>query len=112
MGAVTFTPSTTDGTGRFPTRYIDGKRVVRGTITMSASYATGGDTLALTNLDIKEVTMMLVEPNLLSLPGLSLALAGTKTAPLILAADTNNTEVANATNLSGRASVTVWLFGA
>lgn len=112
MGAVVFTPATTDGTGRFPAQYIDNKRAVRGNITMSASYATGGDTLALTNLDIKEVTGMFIIPNALSMSGLSYALGGTKIAPTIIAVDTNGTEVTAATNLSARAAVTVLLLGA
>lgn len=112
MGAVVFTPSTTDATGRFNPKYIDNQRVVIGTLTMSSSYATGGDTLSLSNLDIKEVNKLLIENNALTMSGLSYRLAGTKTAPLIIVADANNSEVANGTNLSARQTCIAWLFGA
>jgi hypothetical protein len=113
MGATTFTKATAAQTGGQRHDYVvDNKRVVKGTITFSASYATGGDSLALGTTGLKEVTGILIDPSMTTnQSGLSVALGGTKTAPVILAYDANATQVANATDLSARAAIPVWLLG-
>ncbi len=117
MGAVTFTklPAVLLGEfkGEFGDTYWGRYRVVRGTITFSSSYATGGDTLALGPTGLKAVHAVLVDPSLVTAnrSGLSIELGGTTTAPLVLAFDTNNTQVTNATDLSTRQAQPVWLLG-
>lgn len=115
MGAATFAPlspgsATADG---YVNKVIDNKRVIKGMLTFSTSYATGGDSFALGQTGLREITDLLVIGNAAaSFPsaGLSIALAGTKVAPLILAFDAANTEVPNATNLAAR-TVLVYLIG-
>lgn len=89
-------------------------RVVRGVLTFSASYATGGDTIPMASVGLQEVRQVLVDPvvaaNNQNRSGLSVELGGTASAPTLVAYETLNTEVVNATNLSTR-SVPVWLLG-
>lgn len=108
MGAATFTK-----TANVPVGVWGDKRVAKGQLALSASYATGGDTLDLKTVGLTEVTELYVNASnaLLGGSGLSLALGGTKNAPLLIASDALNTEVANATNLSGRPFVQVLLVG-
>jgi len=116
MGAVTFTKATPGGTtlkGGHGTPVIDNKRVVRGTLTFSASYATGGDTLDLKTVGLTELTYILVDATapLGNISGLSILLGGTKIAPLISAFDSNATQVTSTTDLSARTAIPVWLLG-
>jgi hypothetical protein len=89
-------------------------RVVRGVLTFSASYATGGDSVPMASVGLQEVRQILVDPLVsptnVNRSGLSVELTGTPGAPLVAAYETLNTEVANATNLSTR-SVPVWFLG-
>lgn len=112
MGAVSFTRAT--GPSVHPTGYsfypvLDNKRVVKGTLNFSSSYATGGDSIDLAQVGLSELQGMLIEAT--SQGGLSIVLAGTSKVPLIRAFDANGTEVTAATNLSTRASYSVWLVG-
>lgn len=77
----------------------DNKRYVDADVTMSASYATGGDTVPVATLGLKVVDQILMHGNN---DGLSLDLGGTSQAPKLLAYDTDETEVSAATNLSAR----------
>lgn len=77
----------------------DNKRYVDADITMSASYATNGDTVPVATLGLKVVDEILVHGNN---EGLSLVLGGTSQAPKVVAYDTTETEVTNATDLSTR----------
>ena len=117
MGAATFTRAL--GTGGVQ---VDGEtfdatyktnRVVRGLLTFSASYATGGDTLDLATVGLKELKRILIDPSIgQNTSGLSIAAVVTNpAAPLIQAFETNDTQVANATNLSARRPIPVWLMG-
>lgn len=109
MGAATFTK-----TASTPIGVIDNKRAAKGTITMSASYASGGDTLDLKTVGLTEVTNIYIDATntLVNSSGLSCTLSGTKSAPLIICWETNATEVANGTNLSARNPFPVILLGA
>ena len=120
MGACTFTrasgskadlaESVAQGTDERGVGY----RVVRGVLTFSASYATGGDTIPMATVGLQEVRQVLVDPQVdasnQNRSGLSVELGGTVTAPTLVAYETLNTEVVNATDLSTR-SVPVWLLG-
>jgi len=78
--------------------------VVPGAITMSSSYATGGDSLSLVPSGLKKVVGTLHFAQDLGFwggkTGYSFEVAGTPSDPLVKVYATNNTEVANATNLS------------
>ena len=108
MGACTFTK-----TANTPVGVWGNNRVAKGQLALSASYATGGDTLDLKTVGLTELNELYVNGSnaLLGGSGLSVALGGTKIAPLIIASDALNTEVANATNLSTRPLVQVLLVG-
>lgn len=117
MGAMTFAKATPGGSqllGGQGTPVIENKRVVKGTLTFSSSYATGGDTLDLKTVGLTELTGLLQDGTVVlgNISGLSIMLGGTKSAPLILAFDANSTQVTNATDLSSRVAVPVWLIGA
>lgn len=107
MGTATFTRST----GKQPQRVAYGRREVRGTITMSDSYATGGDTLAMTSVPFDHVTDLIVEGGSLatSEDGYQFKLAGTSVAPKIKAFNSSG-EVSNATDLD-EVSLVVRLVG-
>lgn len=113
MGACTFTRAS----GSFADRaegVLGAKRVVRGTLTFSATYATGGDTIPLASVGLREVTEVLVDPQLSASSndsGLSVVRGGTTVAPTLRAFDAQATEVPNATNLSARTAIPVWLIG-
>jgi hypothetical protein len=89
-----------------------GSRAVLAKVTMSASYATNGDTVSLATLGLTRVTAMFVvaggsqiRGRLVAAPagaGARLELAGTEVAPKIKATAGGGTpaEIANATNLS------------
>lgn len=117
MGAVTFTklPAILTGAfaGEFGDTYWGRYRVIRGTLVFSNSYATGGDSIALGPTGLKALHAVLVDPSIAASnrSGLSIELGGTATAPLLLAFDANNTQVANATDLSTRIAQPVWLLG-
>lgn len=113
MGALTFTPASGSNADKKhgKTTTPTSRQVVRGTITFSASYATGGDTLALGPTGLREVREILVDPTMSTgNPGLSVRLGGTAVAPTVLAYDATDTQVPNATNLATRI-VGVWLMG-
>lgn len=119
MGAVTFAKSDNVKSGPFQGEYGETNfskfRAVRGTITFSASYATGGDTLAPAACGLTQVVAILVDATrAVELPnrsGLSVELGGTTLAPTVLAFDANNTQVANATDLSARQAIPVMVLG-
>lgn len=85
---------------------------VEADINLSASYATGGDTLTPQALGLRAITSISLvgtnfntrKPvaNAAAQAGMTLQLAGTETAPLVKAFDAANTEVANASNNSAR----------
>lgn len=117
MGAVTFTPAeSTAAYGRVPAgmpRFgVDerGRRWIEGTLAMSSSYATNGDTLALPQ-GLNRVEQLFVVGDAANTSGLSYRLAGTAEAPKVMAYDSNATEVTNATNLSARSAVRVRIVG-
>ncbi len=98
-----------------------GKRAVEADVTLSASYATGGETVALTSLGLKRVDGIVIPSHdfnsrkavatTSSRVGLSVELGGTVTAPKLLAFDSQATEVANATNLSARGPIRIRFLG-
>lgn len=120
MGAVTVT-------NRKEAGRLDNRRVVEASLALSTSYATGGDTLDPKALGLRHVTQILEsshDVNGSARPvggpaaattarqvGASIALGGTSAAPTILAYDTQNTQVANATNLSARGPFRVRVVG-
>lgn len=117
MGATTFTRAlgpagvmpagdTFDGT-------YNQYRVVRGLLNFSTSYATGGDTFPLATIGLTQIHRLLVDDDISpSIGGLSVSLVSTNPAvPLLQCFDANLTEVTNATNLSTRAGIGVWLLG-
>jgi hypothetical protein len=105
MGAATFS--------YISNRVADNKREVLGTINLSSSYATGGDSLNLTTqgAGLSRVDFMSQMCDSANTRGLSFVLAGTPEAPLIKVYDTNNSEIASATNLATRGTATVRLSG-
>lgn len=91
------------------------KRVVRGVVTFSSSYANpAGDTLphlSANGIGLSQIDKVLIDPDLSAgNVGLTVRLGGTPGARTLRAFDANDTEVANATNLSGRA-VPIWFIG-
>lgn len=102
MGAATFTPAAD------PQDVIGNRRVIRGSLTLSDSYATGGESFDLaTEVGLKQLHKVLVDGNV---SGVSLALGGTASVPLLLAYAAADTEVAAAVDLDG-VSFTVELHG-
>jgi hypothetical protein len=104
MGAATFVVASN--------KVIDNKRVMTGVLTLSTSYATGGDSFAVVTQagGLRQIDSMDIVGNATNTSGLSLVLAGTGAAPLMKAFETAGTEVASATNLAAR-TVTVRLYG-
>lgn len=97
MGNATFARST----GKRPQRVDLGRRQVSGTITMSDSYATSGDTLVMTTVPFDHVTDIVVEGGAAATDtdGYQFKLGGTALAPKIIAYNTSG-QIANTTDLS------------
>jgi hypothetical protein len=89
-------------------------RVVRGSLALSTTYATGGDTIPMASVGLQEVRQILVDPVVdasnENRSGLSFELGGTPGAPTLVAYETLDTEVGSGTNQSTR-PVPVWLLG-
>lgn len=104
MGAATFT--------YISNRVADNKREILGTLSLSSSYATGGDSLSLATqgAGLNRVDFMSQICDAANNKGLSFVLAGTPEAPLIRAFDASGTEVTAATSLTAR-TATVRLSG-
>lgn len=115
MGAATFAAGAgADGRPGTHAQGIthDGFRFVQGTLTMSASYATGGDTLNLATIPGGVKRLVRIEIPLVFGSvfhggcGFTIQFGGTATAPLLKAIAGITTaaaiEVANTTNLSTR----------
>lgn len=119
MGTITFTKSDTVTSGPFQGKYGEtnfGKyRAVRGVVTFGGTYATGGDSLALPQTSLTQVVGLLQDASRATQApnrsGLTFELGGTTLAPLILAFDTDNTQVGNGTNLTARTGTPVILLG-
>ena len=95
MGAFTFVRDTNDGFDVKGNCYE-----IKGTLTGSSSYATGGDSFAIATYGLSSLDDMVVEAGTTALtPGRSLQLAGTNKVPLIKVF-TSGAETAAATNLS------------
>lgn len=112
MGTVAWTPYTGELADRSHSSYKD-LHVLRGQFTGSSSYATGGDTIPVATIGMKEIRQLLVDGTgvLNNVSGLSVTLDATNpTAPKLLCWDANAVEVANLTNLSTRV-FHVWLLG-
>lgn len=85
-------------------------KVVEADVTFSASYATGGDSIALTLLGLRGVREVVVPSHNIrtrkavadaaSQAGKTVQLGGTETVPLLKLYETALTQVANATNTS------------
>lgn len=107
MGDATFTRST----GKRPQRVNLNRRQVSGTITLSDSYATSGDTLVMDTVPFDRVTDMVVEGGAAATDtdGYQIKLGGTVTAPKIIAYNTSG-QVGSTTDLSA-VSVQVRLVG-
>lgn len=96
------------------------KKVVEADITFSGSYATSGDTVAVSALGMRRVDEISIPSHHLvthktvatasSQAGKTIQLGGTSSAPKLLAYDAANTEIANATSLSG-VTIRVRFFG-
>lgn len=92
----------------------DKYKVVEADVTFSNDYATGGDTVAVADLGLRQVLEILIPSHDLitkkavattsSRAGKTLELGGTSLAPTLKVHDSANTEVSAATNL---ASVTI-----
>lgn len=116
MGAMVFTRGTGVGGTFDPADTFEDTykryRVVRGNLTWSASYATGGDTIPMTAVGLDEVFRVLVDPaagGLQALGGYNPRLVGTSKAPK-LELWINAAEAANASNQTTK-GVAVWLLG-
>ena len=120
MGAVVVTSRKEAGR-------LDNRRVVEANLALSASYATGGDSLSPAALGLRHIVQISEgshDANGSSRPvggkaaattarqvGASIALGGTSAAPLILAYDAQGVEVANASNNSARGPFRVRVIG-
>lgn len=92
----------------------NGKRVVEGVATFSNSYATGGDTVALTTLGLSQVDQIVIPSHRLSGAavsdaqaqiGSSIQLGGTVQAPKLKLYTSAGTEASNASDNSTVATV-------
>lgn len=106
---------------------LDNRRVVEADIALSASYATGGDSLSPAALGLRHITQLsqsshsangslrpvggVAVATTARQVGASIALGGTSAAPLILAYDGQGVEVANASNNSARGPFRVRVIG-
>lgn len=106
-----------------PVDSVHGLRAVAADLTMSSSYATGGDTLSPALLGLSEVYEMFVLGGVLTRGGESNAmspipfapaeygfqptLAGSTSAPKVLVYSSKNTQETSATDLSTNGSVRV-----
>lgn len=100
MGTATAALATAARTEGPANGYADGSMViVPFTITMSASYATGGDTVVLPS-DIAGLEILALVLQQDKSGANRYSLAGTQSAPLVQAFSAFNSEVSNATNLS------------
>lgn len=89
---------------------LNGKHVVKGTLTFSSSYATGGDTLnPRVAAGMGEITGLLVEGNTQG-ASIQLGSGSTATAPLFQVYTGDGTEASSTSDNSGIA-VPVWLLG-
>jgi len=114
MGACTFVPASGAIADEAHSVY-EGFRVVRGHVTFSASYATGGDTLPLASIGLQEIRKVMVDggtltPGFGDTSGLSVTLGGTPQAPTLLGFDALNTQLTAATNNTTR-TIPVWFLG-
>jgi len=82
-----------------------GKRVKQALLTPTGTYTTGGDALPLAQLGLKGMTALtLAGLEGFANPGFNISPMGTVEAPLLKLYETNNTEVAGATTITGRAA--------
>ena len=105
MGAATFVIAADGGAD------VQGnKRIVRGVLTLSNSYATSGDTIPLASVGLNQIDDMVVDAGTdVTAETHSLVLAGTPSAPKAEAYDQGVEETAT-TDLTGLA-VPVRLYG-
>jgi len=97
MGAMTY-PFGVDKSNH---NYRGNKHTVEVIANPSTTYATGGETIPLGPLGLRQIHAVEQMPTTQS--GLSVQLGGTPQAPLLLLFETLNTQVANGTNQSSRA---------
>lgn len=115
MGAVTIA-------NKVQGRSSNGRqKIVECDVTLSASYATAGDTVAIGSLGLKGVEVVQVSSHHLitgkavattsSRAGLSVELGGTKVAPKLLVYDAQGVEATAATNFAARGPIRVRFLG-
>lgn len=96
---------------------LDNKRVVVADVTFSSSYATGGDTFALSSIGLHDLGSAWCEAGAFSASasggytptgsGLQVVLAGTTSAPKLKVFNGSSTEVSAATDLSAKTAVRI-----
>lgn len=107
-----------------PMGSLGGYRAVSADVTFSSSYATGGDTVALSGLGLQNVYSVMTDGGQMTdtaqIPskgrspnthGVQVVLGGSASAPKLTAYSGATSEVANATNLSTRGAVRVIFLG-
>jgi hypothetical protein len=83
-----------------------GRRTKSCILTPTGTYTTGGDPIPIAALGFIQVVDLLQRGGGgLADPGFSVTLGGTPQAPTIRCFETNNTEIANATSITGRVFV-------
>lgn len=101
MGATTITTLTALSDGKSPIKYIDGRRCRVVQIAGSASYATGGDSIALSSIGLTEVREAWVLADSTNASGASIHIVTTDPKnPLFKLFSGVSTEVASTTNVS------------
>lgn len=86
----------------------NGKRTKTCVLTPTGTYTTGGDPLPIAALGLRRVDRVLqTGGGGIVDPGFSVTSGGTAEAPTIRCFETNNTEVVNATSITGRAFIAV-----